>query len=289
MVWKAVLLAWVLTLTAWVFLIRSGVRLGLFERYPAIYSLVAAGVVSEISLGVVWAVWGNGSMVYFYGWFASCGLIGVLELAVLTGIYRQLGPRPGWPTWHLWAVSAALLVWAFADDSFADGVASYSAVWICIRSLNAVYAALGYFAAVTSIRMAICRDVELGWNLTGALLAISVPATFHTVVFVSYAFGLPVTYDEFVLWTLATTTAVWLILAAAMSEFSPPRARVRGEIQVPRPRVTGRGYEGTETGMEIESSALGGGVRGWTDSSAGGWPRARGAALTFGRGRGDGS
>ncbi len=219
-------IAWASMVLAWAALIRSGLRFGFFARYRWVYLCVTVGIVAE-TVSKATGVWaGLSSLTYFYTWFLALAVSRMLEAVALLSIFRVFGPFRFSRDWHLGAVPVFLIVWALIDDPFAKGVPSYSTVWICIRLLNASHAIVCYVAVTTSLRMAIRRDIQLGWNLKGALLALSVPLTFQAVVFVSYMTGMAIPYDTAVRWNLCVDAAFWILMALAMRDFSPPFSRL---------------------------------------------------------------
>ncbi len=202
---------WPIRILAWASLFVSGFRLGLASRYPLIYVYIVSSAFAQALAPVAGAFFGYDDIGYaaFYTVFSllEVGLVS----AILLKIYRLLGPvtRSGW---HLLAVPALLAGIGFLE---------LSQGWVVFRLLEVAYACLAYLGIATMLRMVRRREVVLGWNWTMTLLALTVPLTLSSIVFVTYESG-ACSRDLMVLWLEGAGSGGWIIMALGLREFSPP-------------------------------------------------------------------
>lgn len=237
---EELLLAWLVIPAAWAFLLWSGFKLRLARHYPLIYACFGAEIVLSLANRSVSYWFGRSSYAYSYFFYGSGLVTLALEAAVLVSVYRVFGRFRLAKDWHLAAIPAGLILF---------GLIRFTEIWLYVRVYNLALVACCYLAMAACVRMALRRDIDLGWNLKGTLLSLSLPMSLQGMILISYNSGLPIAYAAVNAWGLRIGTVCWLIVAAAMSEYSPPCERRDWRLS-PHPLLV------PESGSAVEAESL---------------------------------
>lgn len=196
---------------AWISLLYFSLRLRLIQRYPLVFVYILVTMACSLAMPI--AKDRLEPLSYAYVYVGRTLLTTFLAGVVLLWIYRVIGPYRWRDGWRLIVISGLIGLLMLSESSH---------VWAPWRAVNVASGILAYLGLETLIRARRARIVTLGWNLTVVLMALTIPAAFYALVAVGYSIGLGISYEGVSLWMKVIGAAFWVLLAAGMTEYSPP-------------------------------------------------------------------
>ena len=235
---------WLVTLFQWGVVVWLGLRNGLIRRYSLVFVYVFWGIFGTgIALGIAQSRFASQSETYALLYFSEALISTSLAAVVILRIYAIIHPFSWRRDWHLALVPLFLGGLILFDPN---------PMRLSVKLVNAGHVTLMYFGCATLFEMRRSREVDLGWNLKMVLLAVTLPAGFFTFIFMGYTMALPIPYEGVRLWSKGVSVAYWLILAAAMIEYSPPRRLEAKRNSAGGARVVDSGRESKPSTENLE-------------------------------------
>lgn len=189
------------------------------RKYKVVITYVFVRIGCDILARWSLLTFGVRSIKYTYVYVFCSTILILCALAVVLDIYRVLGAFSFKGDWYLPAGSLCIMLVGFFDQR---------PIWPLYRMLDILYSILTFVGGATLLRMIVRRKrVNLGWNLKLVLLALTIPASFFSLVFVTFTMGMGLSHQTASFWTQGAALASWIILVAAMYDHSPPRQRLR--------------------------------------------------------------